>query len=416
MDLPRTPPRRGRRATLITAGAVGAVSLLTLGLATLRPAAPVVDRAGVFIDTVRRGPMVRDVRGNGTLVPLEPRWIVAPSEGRVERVGPQPGATVSAETVLVELRNPEIEAAADDARLELEAAEADEISFRADLDHDLIEQRAAAARLAADLSQATLEADANDKLARDGLVSGLTNRISQVRADELKTRAALERERLQSAERAAAARVAARRSRLAQLRGTAELRRRQADGLRVRSGIAGVLQQLPVQPGQLVTPGTVLARVADPGRLKAELRIPETQARDLQAGLAATVDTRHGLVRGRVVRVDPAVREGTVTVDVAFDGPLPRGARLDLSVEGVIEIERLPDVLFVGRPAFVRPGAEVGLYRLDPSGEEAERVVVRLGRSSANHVEVLSGLREGDRVILSDTSPFDAHRRVRVRP
>ncbi len=160
----------------------------------------------------------------------------------------------------------------------------------------------------------------------------------------------------------------------------------------------------------------MLARVADPGRLKAELRIPETQARDLQAGLAATVDTRHGLVRGRVVRVDPAVREGTVTVDVAFDGPLPRGARLDLSVEGVIEIERLPDVLFVGRPAFVRPGAEVGLYRLDPSGEEAERVVVRLGRSSANHVEVLSGLREGDRVILSDTSPFDAHRRVRVRP
>ena len=414
MDIPRTPPDRTRRRLVVGGASAGAVILVTLALARLEPAAPTVERASLWIDAVTRGPFVREVRGNGSLVPEQVRWIPAFTESRVERIVVLPGAVVTPETVLLEMTNPELETRTREAELALTAAEADLAALRVTLDHALLDQQAQAAAVRADYLQSQLEAASSDELARQGLVSEIQAKIARLRLEEAATRSELEERRMRSAEAANEARLTAQQARLEQLRELAKLRRRERDGLAVRAGIAGVLQAIVVEPGQQVSPGTNLARVADPSRLKAELRVPETQARDVAIGLPANVDTRNGVVSGRVVRIDPAVTNGTVLVDVELDGELPRGARPDLSVDGTIVVERLDDALTVGRPAFGQPDSRVTLFKLSSDGDSATRVAVRLGRGSVHRIEVVDGLAEGERVILSDMSTWDAVDRVRL--
>jgi HlyD family secretion protein len=416
VDIPRPSQagRRRKRAIVYAAIGLAAVALVTVLLARLRPAAPMVQRSAVWIDTVRRGPMLRQVRGLGTLVPEEVRWIPAETTGRVERIEVRPGTTVTPDTVLLVLSNPELEVEALDAAGQLRAAEAETVDLKVRLESQRLDQEAAAATVQAEEKQARLQADADSTLASQGLVSDINQKISQARAEELATRLGLEKRRLEISDEAVKAQLAVQETKVTQLRAMAELKRRMVDRLRVRAGIAGVLQQLPVEVGQQVAPGATLAKVSDPGRLKAELRIPETQARDVQLGQAASVDTRNGIATGTVSRIDPAVENGTVKVDVAFSGPLPRGARPDLSVDGTITLEDLADVLQVGRPATGQDHATVGLFRLQPGGGGAERVQVHLGRSSVSVIEILDGLKEGDQVILSDTSAWDAFDRIRL--
>jgi len=414
MDIPRTPPNRTRQRLLLGGAGLLLVVLISVGLSRLEPAAPEVEKATLYIDTVSRGPFVREVRGNGSLVPEDIRFIPALSDGRVERVLILPGAEVEADTVLLEMTNPELESRAREAELALRAAEADLAALRVNLDHTLLDQQAQAAAVYANYLQSQLEAESNDELSKEGLVSDLQAKISRLRLEEATTRRELEERRLKSAEVANTASLAAQQARVDQLRETAKLRKREVENLRVRAGLAGVLQAVSVQPGQQVAPGSSLARVADPNRLKAELRVPETQARDVAIGLPAKVDTRNGVVEGHVIRVDPAVTNGTVLVDVAIDGELPRGARPDLSVDGTIVIDEVADALTVGRPAFGQPDSRVTLFKLNADGDAATRVAVSLGRGSVHRIEVLDGLAEGDRVILSDMSTWDAVDRVRL--
>jgi HlyD family secretion protein len=414
MDIPRTPPNRTRRRLLVGGGAALAIALATVGLARLKPAAPQVEKGTLWIDTVRRGDFVREVRGNGTLVPIDIRWISAASEGRIERLLLQPGAAVEPDSVILELTNPELEVSARDAEFQERAAEADLAALRVRLESTKLDQKAQAASVDADYQQARLEAEANEQLAKEGLVSALQLKISRVRAEELKTRTDLETQRLTGGEASIQAQLAAQQARVDQLRELHRLRAGEVEALKVRAGLAGVLQQLPVEVGQRVTPGTTLARVARPEPLKAELKIAETQARDVLLGQPAKIDTRNGVVEGKVLRIDPAVQNGTVTVDVQLIGTLPKGARPDLSVDGTIELEHLSDVLFVGRPAFGQPESTVTLFRVGGDGDDAARVQVKLGRGSVHLIEVQSGLAEGDRVILSDMSTWDAFDRVRL--
>ena len=416
MDVPRQINKRSRAIarTLYGVGGVTVLAAITFGLSQLKPAAPSVSRATVWVDTVKRGPMVRQVRGLGTLVPEEIRWIPAATEGRVERILIKPGSAVKPDSVLLELSNPELENAADDAAWQLKAAEADYTTLKVRLQSQLLDQKAAFATVQANARQAKLQAAADAELATHGLISDLALKMSQSRADELDTRQDLDRQRLEIAAESTQAELAAQAARLEQLRAQAALRRNQVRQLRVRAGIEGVLQQLPVEVGQRAAPGATLAKVTVPGRLKAELKIAETQAKDIQIGQPASIDTRNGIVKGQVSRIDPAVLAGTVTVDVALAGPLPKGARPDLSVEGTIELERLNEVLYVGRPAFGQEQGVVGLFRLADEGKGAVRVQVKLGRSSVNTVEILDGLEAGDQVILSDTSAWDAFDRLRL--
>ncbi len=416
MDIPRPSQAAARRTRRIiySLSGLAVILLVTAGLSRLRPAAPSVERATVWVDTVKRGPLVRQVRGTGTLVPEEVRWIPASTEGRVERVLVQPGALVEPETVLIEMSNPELEQSAQDAGWQLRGSEAELTDLRLRLDRDLLAQRAVAAQVQAEYHQARLQAEADEDLAKHGLVSALTLKLSKVRAEELATRDEIERQRIEINAGSVRAQLAVQEARVGQLRALAQLRRGQVEGLRVRSGINGVLQQLPVEVGQRVTPGVTLAKVAEPGRLKAELRVAETQAKDILIGQKAVIDTRNGVAPGRVARIDPAVQNGTVTVDVTFEGPLPKGARPDLSVDGAIELEHLDDVLFVGRPAFGQESSTVGIFKLQAGGKEAARVRVRLGRSSVNTIEIVEGLQAGDQVILSDVSAWDAFDRIRL--
>lgn len=393
---------------------MAALVLASVGLARLEPAAPEVERATLYIDTVTRGPFVREVRGNGSLVPEDIRWIPAITEGRVERVVVLPGAVVEPDTVLLELTNPDLEARTREAELALVAAEADLAALAVQLDNARLDQQAQSAAVRATFLQSELEAQSREELANEGLISHIEAKIAKLRLEEATTRQQLEEKRLASLDAANAARMAAQEARVAQLREMAQLRQRELAALQVRAGFAGVLQVVAVQPGQQVTPGSNLARVADPTRLKAELRVPETQARDVAIGLPAKVDTRNGVVAGRVIRVDPAVTNGTVLVDVALEGELPRGARPDLSVDGTVVIDEVDDALTVGRPAFGQPDSRVTLFKLNPDGSSAVRVPVRLGRGSVHRIEVLEGLSEGDRVILSDMSTWDAVDRVRL--
>lgn len=416
MDIPRPDfaKKRWIRRAAIGGAALVAIPLLTYALSRLRPAAPTVERATVWVDTVKRGEMLRQVRGLGTLVPEEIRWIPAMTEGRVEQRVLRPGAVVRPDSVILELSNPDLEQQLVDAEWQLKAAEAEYTNTRVQLESQLLNQRAAAATVQADCRQAALQAEVDEQLVKDGLTSELNVKRSKVRAEELATRWELEQKRLDIAADSANAQLAVQRARVEQLRALYELRRKQFDSLRVRAGVAGVLQQVPVEVGQQVAPGANLARVANPTKLKAELRIQETQAKDAQIGQKALVDTRNGVVPGHVVRIDPAVQNGTVTVDVTLDGPLPQGARPDLSVDGTIEIERLADVLYVGRPVHGQPESTVGLFKLADGGKYAVRTPVKLGRSSVSTIEVIEGLEVGDQVVLSDMSAWDGFERVRL--
>jgi HlyD family secretion protein len=416
MDIPRPSFARQKRVRRIVYSGVGlvAVLLLTLGLSRLKPAAPSVERGTVWVDTVKRGEMLRQVRGLGTLVPEDIRWIPAASDGRVERILVQPGTAVKPDTVVLELSNPELELQALDAESQWRAAEAQYTELKVRLESQRLDQEAAAARVHAEYSSARMRAETEEQLAAQGLIADLTVKQSRVAADELANRDRIEKQRLDIAGEAVRAQLAVQQAQVEQRRALARLRRSQVQALRVRAGLEGVLQQLPVEVGQRVVPGNTLAKVAEPGRLKAVVRVAETQAKDVQIGQVATVDTRNGTVPGRVARVDPAATNGTVAVDIALEGPLPKGARPDLSVDGTIELERLENVLYVGRPAQGQGESLVGLFRLEADGQIASRVKVKLGRASVNTVEVVEGLKEGEQVVLSDTSAWDAFDRIRL--
>jgi HlyD family secretion protein len=416
MDIPRPDVARKRRLRRVMYGVAGIilVPLITWGLSTLKPAAPTVEKATVWTDTVKRGPMLIQVRGLGTLVPEEILWIPATTDGRVVRRFVLPGSPVTADTVVLELTNPELEQLALDAEWQLRAAQAQLNSLKAQLESQLLDQKAAAATVQSEYQQAKLNAEKDEELAKLGLGASLNVKLSKAKAEALTTRNAIEQQRLQVSSDSVKAQLDAQKARVEQLRALYELKRTQLDSLRVRAGAEGVLQELPVEVGQRVTAGTILAKVAQPTRLKAQLKIPETQAKDVQIGQVASIDTRNGIIPGSVMRVDPAVQNGTVTVDVKLEGALPKGARPDLSVDGTIEIERLRDVLYVGRPAFGQPNSTVGIFKLEAGGKEATRVQVKLGRSSVNTIEILSGLQVGDQVILSDMSAWDAFNRIRL--
>ena len=416
MDVPRAgvaKQKRKKRIIMISAVVLGLI-LATFGLSRLKPAVPSVDRSTVWIDTVKRGPMVRQVRGLGTLVPQEIRWIAAQTEGRVEKIIVRPGAHVEPDTILLELTSPELEQAARDAELQFKAAEAELTTLRATLQRDLLEQESSAARVHSEYQQAKMEAETNDNLAKNGLVAALTHKTSKIKAEDLAARDAIEQKRHEFAKQNIEPQIASKQAAVDQVAALAQLKKDQVEQLKVRAGFTGVLQQLPLEVGQRVIPGANLARVADPTKLKAEVKIAETQAKDIQINQPASIDTRNGIVAGHVVRVDPAVEQGTVRVDVALDGELPKGARPDLSVDGTIELERLDNVIYVGRPAFGQENNTVGIFKLVAGSSEAVRTPVKLGRSSVNTIEIISGLEPGDQVILSDTSAQDAHERIRL--
>ncbi len=406
---------RARRRRWIGVALAVAVGLVAWGLSRLEAAAPVVEKGAVWTDTVKRGDMLREVRGLGSLVPEDVRWLPALTEARVERIVVQPGSRVLAQTVILEMSNPDLELGALEAESQFRAAEARLVETRARVESTRLDQEANAQRVASEARQARLQADADAELARQGLAASITARVSMVRAEELESRAAVEKRRVELAAGSIDSHIAVAKADVEQRRAMLRLRRAQVEALRVRAGIDGVLQVVPVEVGQRVAPGTNLARVAEPTRLKAVIRIPETQARDVTIGLRCSVDTRNGVVGGRVARVDPAVQNGTVAIDVTLEGPLPRGARPDLTVDGVVELERLTGVLFVGRPAQASAESFAGLFRLNPATGEAVRVRVRLGRTSVNTVEIREGLEAGDTLILSDTSAWDAYDRLIVK-
>ena len=416
MDISRPDLARKKklRQALYAVAAVLVVAVVTLGVSRLEPAAPRVDRDTIYLDTVQRGPMIRQVRGTGTLAPEQIRWIPATTDGTVERIVIRPGARVAPATVILELSNPELEQSALEARLNLEAAEARYSNRQVEVERELLNQRATLATTEAQLKTTRLQADADGQLFAQGLVSSLQLQQSQSAEQEYETRYALEQERLQMATDTVEAQLAVEQAEVDRLRTLYELRQQQVADLRVRAGMPGVLQQVPLEEGQRIAAGANLARVGDPTVLKAELRVAETQAKDIQIGQSAAVDTRNGVIPGHVTRIDPAVENGTVTVDVALDGALPRGARPDLTVDGTIELERMDDVLFVGRPVFGQEESVVSLFRLEAAGTHASRMRVSLGRASVNTIEVLDGLQPGDRVVLSDMSAWDQFDRVRI--
>ncbi len=417
MDIQRPSNARAKKIRRIAYGLVGVILIggVTLGLSRLRPAAPTVDAATIWPDTVKRGPMLREVRGLGTLVPEDIRWIPAQTDSRVDKIVLRPGAIIRPESIILELSDPQLQRDALDAEYQLKGAEADYQNLKVQVNSDLLNQRATAAAVRSDYEQAKLQHEVDAQLQKQGLAADVTEKLSKVRAEQLAIRAQLEDERTRNAEDTAKTRLAAQQARVDQQRALYQLRRSQVDALHVRAGINGVLQLVPVEVGQRVTPGTNIARVADPKKLKAEIKIAETQAKDVAIGQKATVDTRNGVVEGHVSRIDPSVLNGTVTVDVAIDNPLPQGARPDLSVDGTIELENLKDVLYVGRPVHGQADSTIGLFKITSDGSEAVRVNVKLGRSSVTTIEVLSGLQVGDKVILSDMSQVDNFDRIRLK-
>ncbi len=418
MDIKRPPKskvKKNIRMAIFVVVGLAAVGGITYGLAKLKPAAPTIEKSTAVIETVKRGEMVRDVRGNGTLVPEVIRWVPAPAQGRVEKINLQAGVEVDASTVLVELSNPQMEQQATDADFQVKAAEADEENLRVRLESDTMTQKAAIATINAQYSQAKLRLDADETLYRQQLIPELEIKISRVSVQDLANRLKVEQERLAVSAKSTRAQLNAASSRLQQLRAMAQLRRQEVDNLKVRAGTAGVLQQVSVQVGQQVEPGFNIARVADPTSLKAVLRVAETLISGVRIGQPVLVDTRNGVIQGQVSRIDPAAREGTFEIDASLIGPLPPSARPDLSVDGTIELERLPDVLKVGRPAFGQAFQTVKMFVLTPDGTEAHHRTVKLGANSVSTVQILEGLREGEQVIISDTSPYDSYDRVRIR-
>jgi HlyD family secretion protein len=414
LDIPRKAPNRKLRRILIAGAGIILLAAITLGLSQLKPAAPSVEKNTVWVDKVKRGLMLRQVRGTGTLVPELVLFIPAATEGRVERILILPGSVVTADSVLLELSNSELELASRDAELQLRAAIAEFENIRARLQSEKMDQEAIAAQVKSDYLAARLRAEADESLAKEGLVPDITLKISKGKAEELALRYEIEKKRLGVSEGAVKAQINVQQTKVDQMKALYQLRKDQVVALRVRAGTDGVLQQLPVQVGQRVTLGTTLAKVAQPEKLKAELKIAETQAKDILIGQVASVDTRNGVIPGHVIRIDPAVQNGTVTVDVALDGPLPKGARPDLTVDGTVELERLESVLYVGRPASGQEESAITLFKIDRDGTTAHRVKVKLGRSSVNTIEIIEGLSEGDSVILSDMSQWDEFDRIKL--
>ncbi len=418
MDIPRSASVKRnkliRRIIYVVLLCVAGL-VTTLGLSRLKPAAPPIDASTVWPDTVKRGPMVRQVRGLGTLMPKDVLWIPAVTSGRVERILMKPGAKVAPDTVLLILSNPELELQALDAEYQVKAAEAEYADLEVRLESQRLTQQAEVARIHSDYQQSKLKADRDELLAKEGLAADLDLRLSKSTTEQLGQRHTIEKKRLEIQAKSNEAQLAVQRAQIDKLAALAKLRRNEVEALKVRAGARGVLQELPVQVGQQLAAGSIIAKVAQPERLQAELKVPETQVKDVAIGQPVQVDTRNGIIPGTVARIDPAVREGTVTVDVDLEGPLPPGARPDLSVEGIIEIERLADVVYVGRPAFGQPNSTVGMFRIEKDGKTAVRVTVKLGRSSVNTIEVVEGLKPGDRVILSDTSSYDSYDRIELR-
>jgi len=418
MDIarPEFKVQKKRRQTIIIVIVVVCVVAISAAISRLKPAAPSVERSTVWTDTVKRGSMLRQVRGLGSLVPSQDsvRQIPAETEATVVRIRLLPGTLVKPDSILLEMSNPQTEQAAVDAQLQLRAAQAEYQSLRAKLESDLMNQKAGAATVGADHAQAKRQADTDKALYDLGVISGLTYKSSKEKADELTTRNDLETQRLTANQHAIESQMAQQQAKVDQMRTLAQLKEKQLDALKVRAGIEGVLVDLPLQVGQHVSPGTMLAKVVEPNHLMAALKIAETQARDVQIGLPAAIDTHNGIITGTVMRVDPAVQNGTVTVDVKLTGDLPKGARPDLSVDGTIDLERLDNVLYVGRPALGQENSTVSLFRLSADGTGAARVPVKVGRASVNSIQVLEGLREGDTVILSDMSRWDSTDRIRL--
>lgn len=419
MDIQRPSNARAKKIRRIIYAAVAFLLIggVSYGLSRLRPAAPTVDKATVYSDDVKRGQMIREVRGLGTLVPEDIRWIPAETNARVEKIVMRPGvdAVVKPDTVILELSDPQVQRDMLDAQYQLKGAEADFANLKVQVNSQLMNQKSAEASVRSDYEQARLQHDVDLKLYKEGIQSSHIEELSKVREEQLKIRLELEAERTRVATDSATAQLAAQEAKVEQMRALYALKKNQYDALHVRAGMNGVLQLVPVEEGQQVTAGAQLARVADPKRLKAEIKIPETQAKDVVVGQKATIDTRNGVVNGRVLRVEPSVQNGTVTVDVHITDPLPLGARPDLSVDGTIELENLRDVLYVGRPVNGSPDSKIGIFKLNEDGSEATRVNVVLGRSSVNTVEIKEGLKVGDRVILSDMSQWDAFERIRLR-
>jgi RND family efflux transporter MFP subunit len=418
MDIARPDLKRQKRRRQIILLAVVMVLVVATTAAVLRlkPAAPSVERGTVWTDTVKRGPMLRQVRGLGTLTPTQEaiRQIPAETDATVVRIRMLPGSQVKADTILVEMSDPQVEQAALDAQLQLKAAEAAYQSLRVTLDSALMDLKASAATVTADYEQAKLQGETDKALFDMGVISGLAYKSSKGKADELTIRNNLEMQRIAVNQKAIESQLAEQQAKIDQMRALFELKQKQLDALKVRAGIDGVLVDLPLQVGQRVAPGTMLAKVVQPNHLMAELKIAETQARDVQIGEPASVDTHNGVIPGTVMRVDPAVENGTVTVDVSLTGDLPKGVRPDLSVDGTVDLERLDNILYVGRPAFGQENSTISLFKLDPDSNGAVRVPVKVGRASVNSIQVIEGLHEGDTVILSDMSRWDSTDRVKL--
>jgi len=418
MDIARPNVVRQKRRRQIIYIAVGIVllALVTMGLSRLKPAAPTVERSTVWVDTVKRGSVLRQVRGLGTLVPMEGsiQFLPAVTEGRVDKILQLPGAQVKADTILLELSNPQLTQEALDSEWKLKASEADYKNLQVQLGSQVLAQKSLSAQAQSEYSQAKMQSDIDTELAKLGVISELSHKVSSQKAEEMSTRNDIEKQRLTNSSEVLKAQLQAKQAEVEEFRALADLKKSQLDRLRVRAGIDGVLQEQTLKIGQYVTPGTTLAKVVQPQRLKAELKIAETQAKDIQLAQPASVDTHNGVIPGHVVRIDPSVVNGTVTVDVALDSALPQGARPDLSVDGTIDLEKMQNVLYVGRPAFGQEQSTVGMFKVEPDGSNAVRAQVKLGRSSVNTVEILQGLKEGDQVILSDMSRWDNFDRVRL--
>lgn len=419
MDIarPEFKERKRRRQIATAAVVVVVVAALTVVVYRLRPAAPTVERGTVWTDSVKRGSMLRQVRGIGSLVPSQESVLQIPAEteATIIRILMLPGSLVKADSILVEMSDPQVEQAAVDAHLQWKAAEAEYQSQRMKLESDLMNQKAGAATVKADYNTTQLQSQTDKALYDLGVISGLAYKASKSKADELTIRNGLEDQRLDSTQKAIDAQLAQLQAKVDQMRVLAELKQKQLDALKVRAKIEGVLVELPLHVGQHVTPGTMLAKVVQPNHLMAELKVAETQARDVQIGEPASVDTHNGVIAGSVMRVDPGVQNGTVTVDVKLVGDLPKGARPDLSVDGTIDLERLDNVLYVGRPAFGQENSTISLFKLDGDGRDATRVPVKVGRASVNSIQVIEGLHEGDTVVLSDMSRWDNTDRIRLQ-
>jgi len=417
-DIARDPAilkrKRLRQAGLAAIGVIIVIGV-SIALARMEPAAPNVERATVLVDTVKRGSIIRQVRGLGTLVPEDTRWLPSQTEGRVERILLRPGAQVGPNSVILELSNPQVEQEAVNAKLALQSAEATLENLRVKLQSDFLTQQSQVAALDADFQQAKMQAEADEQLAKEQLISEITRKQSNLKADTLKKRLSLDMERLSTAKQSIDAQIRVQEAAVSQARAVSDLQASRMAALKVTPGFSGVLQQVPVEVGQRVGPGANLARVADPGRLKAELKIAETQAKDIEIGQMAEIDTRNGVMAGIVSRKDPAAANGTVTVDVSLTGELLRGAVPDLSVDGTIQLERLENILYVGRPSLGQEQSTVGLFKVTNEAGDAERVQVSLGKSSVNAIEVKQGLNAGDQVVLSDMSAWDAFPKVRLR-